>query len=100
MKTRRSGSSSGCLSAHVVRAAATSGRSCSAARTLFFEADAVPVEEAPDRTDSSLLLALIQQAALDLLQRQISFAPPQLKQPLFVSLKRRATLALDRLGLD
>ena len=30
------------------RARATSGRSCSAARRLFFEADRVPVEEPPD----------------------------------------------------
>jgi len=33
----------------------------------FFEADAVAVEEPLDRADPSLLLALIQQTALDLL---------------------------------
>src|SRR6185437_15901429 len=31
------------------RAAATSGRSCSLAYTLFFEAEVMPVVEAPDR---------------------------------------------------
>src|SRR6266404_9707978 len=99
MKTSRSGSSLACLSDHAVRAAATSGRSCSAARTLFFEADAVAVEEPPDRPQPRLLLTLIEQTALDLFQRQIGFMPNQLKQPVLVFLQRRSALALDRSGL-
>jgi ABC-type uncharacterized transport system substrate-binding protein len=47
----------------------------------FFEADAVAVEEPPNRSKPRLLLTLIEQAALDLFQRQIGFTPHQLKQP-------------------
>src|SRR5262249_12271462 len=99
MKTRRSGSSLACPSAQVVRAAATSGRSCSTAHTLFFEADAVAVEEPPDRSNPGFLLALLQQAALDLLQRQVGFLPNQFKQPFLVLLQRRAALAFIGFGL-
>src|SRR6266481_9978375 len=100
MKTSRSGSSLGRLSAHAVRAAATSGRSCSAARTLFFEADAVAVEEPPDRTEPRLLLALIEQTALDLLQCQVGLLPNQRKQPFLMLLQRRPALALVGFGLE
>lgn len=48
----------------------------------FFEADAVAVEEPPDRTDPGLLLTLIEQTAPDLFQRQVRLPPDQLKQPL------------------
>src|SRR4029077_13946031 len=75
MKTSRSGASLACLSDHAVRAAATSGRSFSAARTLFFEADAVAVEEPPDRTEPRLLLTLIEQTALDFFQCQVGLLP-------------------------
>ena len=63
---------------HAARATATSGRSCSAARTLFFKADAVAIEEPPDRADPRLLLTFIEQAALDLFQRQIGLLPRQI----------------------
>src|SRR5215471_15321034 len=98
MKTRRSGSSLALSSTHAARAAATSGRSCSAARTLFFEADAVAVEEAPNRSKPRLLLTLIEQAAPDLFQRQIGFTPHQLKQPYLVLLQWRPALALVGFG--
>src|SRR5580704_5015914 len=100
MKTRRSGSSSVWFCAHSVRAAATSGRSCSAARTVFFEADAMAVEEPPDRPKPCLVPAIIEQTALDFLQRQIGLAPHQLKQPLLMSLERRPALALVRFRRD
>jgi hypothetical protein len=48
---------------------------------FIFEADAVAVEEPPNRSKPRLLLTLIEQAALDLFQRQIGFTPHQLKQP-------------------
>src|SRR6266404_6406775 len=99
MKTSRSGSSLACLSDHAVRAPATSGRSCSAARTLFFEADAVAVEEPPDRTEPRLLLTLIEQTALDLLQCQVGLLPNQFEQPLLMPLQRRPALTLIGLGL-
>src|SRR5260221_12694323 len=93
MKTRRWGSSLGCLSAHAPRAAATSGRSCSAARMLFFEADAVAVEEPPNRSDPRLLLTLIEQTALDFFQCQGGLLPNQSKQPFLMLLPRRPALA-------
>src|SRR4029077_4537154 len=47
----------------------------------FFEADAVAVEEPPDRTEPRLLLTLIEQTALDLLQCQVGLLPNQFEQP-------------------
>ena len=64
----------------------------------FFEADAVPIEEAPHRTNASLLPVLLQQSALDLVQRQIGFPTNQVQQPTFVPLQRRAAAAAQRLG--
>src|SRR5437588_8057794 len=49
MKTSLSGSRCGASSRQAWRAAATSGLSCSAACTLFFEGDGVAIEEPPDR---------------------------------------------------
>src|SRR5260221_12541634 len=89
MKTRRWGSSLGCLSAHAPRAAATSGRSCSAARMLFFEADAVAVEGPPDRSDPPLLLTLIEQTALDFFPCQVGLLPNQCKQHFLMRLYPR-----------
>lgn len=70
----------------------------SAARTLFFEADAVAVEEPPDRTEPRLVLALIEQTALDLFQGQVGFLPNQLKQPFLMLLQRRSALTLVGFG--
>src|SRR5665647_1341749 len=49
MKTRRGASSLDCSTFNSARAAATSGRSCSAACRVFFERDVVAFVEAPDR---------------------------------------------------
>src|SRR5579875_2686459 len=49
MKTRREGSSRPWYFFHCARRRATSGRSCSLACRLFFEADALVLEEVPDR---------------------------------------------------
>src|SRR2546421_11527838 len=49
MKTRREGSSRPWYFFHCARRLATSGRSCSLACRLFFEADAFVLEEVPDR---------------------------------------------------
>src|SRR5580704_1796477 len=48
MKTRRAGLSRLWYCRHRLRRRATSGRSCSAACRLFFEADAFVLEEVPD----------------------------------------------------
>jgi len=49
MKTRRLGSSLGWSLRHRARWRATSGRSCSAANKVFFEADIFLAQEAPQR---------------------------------------------------
>src|SRR3954452_16926268 len=49
MNTSRRGSSVGCVSRQAARAAATSGRFCSAAQSVFFKADANTLEVPVDR---------------------------------------------------
>ncbi len=49
MKTRRSGSRSGCASNQACRRTATSGRACSLACAVVLKGHRVPVEEAPNR---------------------------------------------------
>ena len=49
MNTSRAGSNMPCSRIQRRRARATSARSCSAARRLFFEGDLVALKEAPDR---------------------------------------------------
>src|SRR5437660_9621141 len=58
MKTRREGSSRPWYFFHCARRLATSGRSCSLARRLFFEADPLVLEEVPDREVAHLDPAL------------------------------------------
>src|SRR5215470_5773662 len=68
--TRCAGSNMPCSRIQRRRARATSARSCSAARRLFFESDLVALEEAPHRgaTARNFVLAHRQN---DLIQRQI-----------------------------
>jgi hypothetical protein len=66
----------------------------------FFEADAVAVEEPPDRADPGLAPMLVQQSLLNFLQRQIGLPSHQLKQPFLVTLERRPALPLVRSGLE
>src|SRR5277367_5483574 len=67
MKTRREGSSRPWYFLHCARRLATSGRSCSLACRLFFEADPLVLEEVPDRVVADLDPAL----------RQLPKQPPQ-----------------------
>lgn len=90
MKTRRAGSSPLWLCRQACRAAATSGRACSAACAVFFKTDAMPVEEPPDRRDRRRQPALAEPGA-DLLQRQIGRLGDQLQKPLAMPLDRRRT---------
>ena len=48
-KTRRVGSQVGAAACHTTRAAATSGRSCSEGRTVFFDGHVQSRHRAPDR---------------------------------------------------
>src|SRR5687767_4812221 len=92
MKTRREALSAGCSAFSSLRAAATSGRSCSAACRTFFERDLVAVVEAPNGAggDSKLLLAA--KPVTDLLKRQVGLLRHEIEQPLRVRLERRAAV--------
>src|SRR5450759_1903872 len=83
MKTSRFRSSLGCCFCKALRPAVTSGRSCSAARRLFFKAQIQMMQESEDRrlTDRHLLL---RQKALDLCQRDIRLLRHQLPDQFLV----------------
>ena len=86
MNTNRQGSRSGCWTNQACRRAATSGRSCSAACAVFFEADPAALEEPPQGADAHRYAALEQQG-LQLGQRHI--------RPLFHRAQKKASLRLD-----
>src|SRR3972149_8749192 len=90
MNTRRGASSEGCSAFSSARAAATSGRSCSAACRVFFEGDPMTIIEAPDRGRSGLQLFLGGKPRADLFERQIGLRGDEIEQPLLVRLERRA----------
>src|SRR5579863_2252772 len=79
-KTSRAGSRSGCAAIHAARAAATSGRSCSLACTIFLEADVLGGKEPPHRPVADMLAASGKFGA-DLLQRQVGNRGDPLQQP-------------------
>src|ERR1700686_1899240 len=87
IKTSRFGSSLGCCFCKALRAAATSGRSCSAARRLFFKAQIQMMQKSGDRrlTDRHLLR---RQNGLELSQRNIRLFRHQLPDQLFVRRQR------------
>src|SRR6185436_6883571 len=97
MNTSRRGSSPGCSAFHASRAAATSGRSCSLACTIFFEADAFGGKEPPYRAVADMLAAG-GKLGPDLLQRQIGKRGDPLQQPVSFLLQPRAVVAAHRLG--
>src|SRR5258708_30990281 len=97
IKTSRAGSSAGCSSFQAARAAATSGRSCSLACTIFFEADALGGEEAPHRAVPDMQAAAGKLGA-DLLQRQVRNRPDPLQQPGPLALQARVVIAPHRPG--
>src|SRR6195952_4717211 len=88
MKTRRSGSRSGCPSNQVWRRATTSGRSCSLACAVFFEGYVVTVEKTPDRAVS---------------ERRLMVAPQHVGQlgqgDVLLSLNRRQDHVPERLDM-
>jgi hypothetical protein len=71
MNTSLAGSNRPCSRIQRRRARATSARSCSAARKLFFERDLVPMEEPPDRRATARNFALTHHPD-DLVQRSAS----------------------------
>src|ERR1700760_2574268 len=86
--TSRAGSNMPCSRIQRRRARATSARSCSAARRLFFEADLVPLEEPPDRRATARNFELTHHAD-DLVQRQIGLQFNQCQHKVRVLFKWR-----------
>src|SRR3546814_9407671 len=80
-KYRRLFASSGAIAFPAARAAATSGRSCSEANTLFFEADALTGEEPAQHPGVGLDAMLGQQPLGHRRQRQIGLGLDQRQQP-------------------
>src|SRR5271165_2925327 len=100
MKTSRLGSIEGCLSRHSSRAALTSSRSCSAACSVFFKADPVTIEEAPQSRNAGRKGFVRSQTPADFHQRQVRLLGDQREQPIFVRLDRsRAAVTTGWLGL-
>src|ERR1700730_13243515 len=93
MNTRRGACRRGCSAFSSARAAATSGRSCSAACSVFFEADAVTLVEAPHRAGCGFQLLVGAKPRANLIERQIGLRRNEIEQPLAMLLKRRPGLA-------
>src|ERR1700722_5068703 len=93
MNTSLAGLNRPCSRIQRRRARATSARSCSAARRLFFERDLVPLEEPPDRRATARNLELTHHPD-DLIQRQVRLQFNQCQQKVRVLLQwRRAPTA-------
>src|SRR6266542_1038909 len=97
MKTSRAGSRAAWSSFHAVRASATSDRSCSAACTIFFEADVLGGKEPPHRAVADLD-ATLRKLGPDLLQRQIRDRFDPLQQPGPLAPQARVVVTTHRLG--
>src|ERR1035437_9713966 len=82
MKTSRFGSSLGCCFCRAIRAAATSGRSCSVARRLFFKRQLQMMQEAGDRRFADRYL--LRQLCHKFRQRDVRLLCDQLPDHSFV----------------
>src|SRR6266403_343528 len=88
MNTNLAGSSRPCLRIQRCRARATSARSCSVARRLFFDGDIMSLEKSPDR-GATAWNSLLAHRRNDLAQGQIRLFGYQSQQPFHVLLQRR-----------
>lgn len=89
MNTKRVESSMPCSRIQRRRARATSARSCSAARRLFFESDIVSCEKPPERGAAACDPPLAHRAK-HLIKRQIRLLRNQGEQPIRLLLQRRS----------
>src|ERR1700683_908992 len=96
--TSRAGSNMPCSRTQRRRARATSARSCSAARKLFFKADLVPPKEAPYRAATTANSSLVH-CRYDFIERQVWLPLNQRKQKGRVRFERREA-APARCGSD
>src|SRR5262245_20500016 len=88
INTRRAGSNMPCSRIQRRRARATSGRSCSAARRLFFESNLVARKEAPPRGAAARNLVFAHRRN-HLVQRQVRLLLDKTQQKIRVLLQRR-----------
>src|SRR6266576_3097821 len=88
INTNLAGSSRPCLRIQRRRARATSARSCSVARRLFFDGDIMSLEKSPDR-GATAWNSLLAHRRNDLVQGQIRLFGYQSQQPFHVLLQRR-----------
>src|SRR5208282_6298287 len=88
MNTSRAGSNMPCSRIQRRRARATSARSCSAARRLFFKRDPVTLEEAP-RRGATAANPLLAHRTNHLIQRQVRLLRNQPQQKIRMRLQRR-----------
>src|SRR5258708_33964850 len=93
------GSRGSCSFRKALRAAATSGRSCSAACTLFFKGQVDVVEE-PGNPRLAHLPLFFRQAALKLCKRTIRLFRYKLLHPICVWLKRESLVPAKLVGTD
>src|SRR6516165_3752113 len=98
MKTSRFGVKLGCRRCHHRRLRATSGRFCSLARTLFFEADVLPFEKPPERVTRYDDVTLLDQFGPQGVQGQIRLLAQTFKQPIAVRFQKIGALAAHHLG--
>src|SRR5215471_15480826 len=95
MNTSLLGSSLVCILNHALRAAATSGRSCSAACRLFFKAEAQMTKEAEDRG-----LADRRHSHLEFGQRDVRLCVHPSRNPRPVPFQRITFVTTKLLRLD
>jgi len=98
-KTNRRTSQPGCWHRHRFRAALTSGRSCSAARVVFFIAQAQFLQPVPQGGQTDNHLKLLPATLLQLTQRQIRLHPKPTAQSPVVLLQTRTPIAPNLFGL-
>src|ERR1700745_3522157 len=96
MKTSLAGSNRPCSRIQRRRACATSARSCSAARKVFFERDLMALKKAPNSRAAARNLVRTHRAN-DFVQRQVGIHLDQRQQKARVLLQRRRAPAA-RLG--
>src|SRR5476651_985896 len=94
MNTNRLGSSFVCRRCNALRAAATSGRSCSAARRLFFKGQLQMMQKPGDRRLSNRDLLLCQ-SLLEFGQRDIRLLRYQLPHQILVRRQREILVAAE-----
>src|ERR1700686_1436812 len=100
IKTSRFARKDDCSAFSSARAAATSGRSCSAACSVFFKRDAVSIVEPPDRGSAVGKFLGWYEPRADLARCQIRRSGNQRGQPLFLLLERRVAVPGARLPGD